>query len=61
MAQRPACGDAVRPALVMEHVPANQPTTHLTGRKRLEAQRTLCGLEDRVAPSCPDLLVGTPW
>eukprot|EP00969_Alexandrium_andersonii_P126715 5599839-Alexandrium_andersonii.AAC.1 len=61
MAQGPTCGNAVRPALVMEHVPANQPTAHLTGCKWLEAQRALCGLEDRVAPSCPDLLAGTPW
>eukprot|EP00969_Alexandrium_andersonii_P242576 10714525-Alexandrium_andersonii.AAC.1 len=61
MAHGPACCDAVRPALIVKHVPANQPAAHLTGRKWLGAQRALCGLEDCVAPSCPDLLAGTPW
>eukprot|EP00969_Alexandrium_andersonii_P285896 12640109-Alexandrium_andersonii.AAC.1 len=56
-----ACCHAVGPALVMEHVPAHQPAAHLSGRTWLEAQRALCGLEDRVAPCCPDLLAGTPW
>eukprot|EP00969_Alexandrium_andersonii_P058519 2579271-Alexandrium_andersonii.AAC.1 len=61
MVHGPACGDAVGPALAVEHTPTHQPAAHLTWRERLEAQRALRGLEDRVAPSCPDLPAGTPW
>eukprot|EP00969_Alexandrium_andersonii_P149251 6599678-Alexandrium_andersonii.AAC.1 len=61
MVQGPACGDAVGPTLIMEHAPTHQPAAHLVWCEGLEAQRALRGLEDCVAPSCPDLLAGTPW
>eukprot|EP00969_Alexandrium_andersonii_P203928 9010722-Alexandrium_andersonii.AAC.1 len=60
MAQGPTCCYAVGPALVVEHAPAYQPAAHLASCERLEAQRALCGLEDCVATSCPDLLAGAP-
>eukprot|EP00969_Alexandrium_andersonii_P129045 5702712-Alexandrium_andersonii.AAC.1 len=61
MAHGSPCGDAGCPALVMEHVPAHQPAAHLAWRERLKAQRRTVGLKGCFAPSCPDLLAGTPW
>eukprot|EP00969_Alexandrium_andersonii_P198269 8756675-Alexandrium_andersonii.AAC.1 len=61
MVHGPTRCHAVGPALIMEHAPAHQPATHFAGCERLEAQRALCAFEGCIAPSCPDLLAGTPW